>query len=146
MTKAVLYCRVSTKEQVGNLSLATQQEACAEYCARNKMEVQEMFVEEGESAKTVDRPALKRLLTYCAAHRSELDVVVVYAVSRLARDTSDHLAIRAQLRRHGIQLRSVTEPIDDSSSGKFIETILAGVAQFDNDVRAERTKSGMRAA
>jgi site-specific DNA recombinase len=48
--------------------------------------------------------------------------------------------------KHGIALRSVTEPIDDTSTGRFMETIFAGIAQLDNDVRAERTTAGMKAA
>jgi hypothetical protein len=43
-------------------------------------------------------------------------------------------------------LRSVTEPIDDTCTGKLMEGVLASFAQFDNDVRSERTRAGMRAA
>jgi site-specific DNA recombinase len=43
-------------------------------------------------------------------------------------------------------LRSATEPIDDTSTGKLMEGVLAAFAQFDNDVRSERTRAGMRAA
>ena len=39
---------------------------------------------------------------------------------------------------------SVTEPIDENPEGKLLETILAGFAQFDNDIRALRTVQGMR--
>ena len=42
---------------------------------------------------------------------------------------------------------SVTEPLDDTTpAGKFIESVLASVAQFDNDVRRERVTAGMKAA
>jgi site-specific DNA recombinase len=43
-------------------------------------------------------------------------------------------------------LRSATEPIDDTSTGKLMEGVLAAFAQFDNDVRADRTRAGMKAA
>src|SRR5207249_445439 len=55
-TKAVIYCRVSTKEQTQNLSLPTQRRACEQYCDRHGLEVVRVFVEEGESAKTTERP------------------------------------------------------------------------------------------
>ncbi len=50
--------------------------------------------------------------------------------------------------RHGyrISLRSATEPIDDTSTGKLMEGVLASFAQFDNDVRSDRTRAGMKAA
>jgi site-specific DNA recombinase len=46
----------------------------------------------------------------------------------------------------GFFLRSATEPIDDTSTGKLMEGVLAAFAQFDNDVRSDRTRAGMRAA
>jgi site-specific DNA recombinase len=54
--------------------------------------------------------------------------------------------LRAHLKSLGISLRSATEPIDDTSTGKLMEGVLAAFAQFDNDVRSERTRGGMRAA
>jgi site-specific DNA recombinase len=57
--RAIIYCRVSTKEQVANLSLPVQQRACLDYCERQGISIARVFVEEGESAKTVDRPELQ---------------------------------------------------------------------------------------
>jgi site-specific DNA recombinase len=59
MQRAVIYCRVSTKDQTKNLSLPTQEKACREYCIREGYEVVAVFVEEGESAKTADGPDSK---------------------------------------------------------------------------------------
>ena len=55
MVGAVIYVRVSAKEQTENLSLPTQLRACEEYCRRQGYEILERFHEEGESAKTTDR-------------------------------------------------------------------------------------------
>src|SRR3954471_14034741 len=55
MVGAVIYVRVSTKEQTENLSLPTQLSACEEYCERQGFHVLARFREEGESAKTADR-------------------------------------------------------------------------------------------
>jgi hypothetical protein len=46
----------------------------------------------------------------------------------------------------GISLRSATEPIDDTSTGKLMEGVLAAFAQFDNDCRSDRTRACMKAA
>ena len=43
-------------------------------------------------------------------------------------------------------MRSATELIDDTSTGKLMEGVLAAFAQFDNDCRSERTRAGMKAA
>ncbi len=146
MVGAVIYVRVSTKEQTENLSLPTQLRACEEYCRRQGYEILERFREEGESAKTADRPELQRLLKYCRTHKGKVHFVVVYNLTRFAREKYDHFALRAHLKSLGISLRSATEPIDDTSTGKLMEGVLAAFAQFDNDVRSDRTRTGMQAA
>jgi DNA invertase Pin-like site-specific DNA recombinase len=146
MERAVIYVRVSTKEQTLNLSLATQKRECIAYCNREGWEIASVFVEEGESAKTADRTELKQLLSYCHAHRRELGYVVVYDLSRFSRNTEDHLTLRAMLAKLGIRLRSATLAIDESPMGQFVETIFSGVAQLDNGMKTERTVLGMRAA
>lgn len=146
MIGAVTYIRVSTKEQTENLSLPTQLRACEEYCRRQGYEVLERFKEEGESAKTADRPELQRLLKYCRTHKGRVHFVVVFNLTRFAREKYDHFALRSHLKSLGISLRSATEPIDDTSTGKLMEGVLASFAQFDNDVRSDRTRAGMKAA
>ena len=145
MTQAVLYVRVSTLEQVDNYSLGTQERACRDYCAREGFEVDRIFREEGESAKTANRTQLRAMLNYCAVEskRRNIGVVVVYKVDRLARDVNDHATIRAVLKKHGIQMRAVAEAFDDTPAGKLVENMMAAVAQFDNDARAARTIAGM---
>ena len=146
MVGAVIYIRVSTKEQTENLSLSTQLRACEEYCSREGFEILNRFKEEGESAKSADRTELQRLLTYCRTNKGKIHFLVVFNLTRFARDKYDHFALRALLKSLGISLRSATEPIDDTSTGKLMEGVLASFAQFDNDVRSERTRAGMRAA
>lgn len=145
-SRAVIYVRVSTKEQVEGNSLDVQERACREYCARENLDVAESFREEGESAKTANRTQFQKLLVNVASKRSGISVVVVYAVDRFMRDTTEHHAAKAILSRAGVSLRSATQPMDDSPSGQLTEGLLAVFAKFDNDVRAQRTRDGMRLA
>jgi DNA invertase Pin-like site-specific DNA recombinase len=146
MVGAVIYVRVSTKEQTENLSLPTQVKACEEYCERQGFQVLARFREEGESAKTADRTELQKLLQFCRKNKRTVQFVVVFNLTRFAREKYDHFALRAYLKSLGISLRSATEPIDDTSTGKLMEGVLAAFAEFDNDVRSERTRGGMKAA
>jgi len=50
--------------------------------------------------------------------------VVVFNLTRFARDKYDHFALRSHLQSLGISLRSATEPIDDTSTGKLMEGVL----------------------
>ena len=61
-------------------------------------------------------------------------------------DFAGRIALRSHLKSLGISLRSATEPIDDTATGKLMEGVLASFAQFDNDVRSDRTRAGMKAA
>jgi site-specific DNA recombinase len=69
MVGAVIYVRVSTKEQTENLSLPTQLKACEEYCGRQGFHVLARFREEGESAKTADRTEVQTLLQFCRTNK-----------------------------------------------------------------------------
>lgn len=144
--KAVIYCRVSSQEQVKNLSLETQTEACTEYCRSRSLEVDEIFVERGESARSADRTELQRMLTYCRKRKGHIQFVVVYMLDRFARNQYDHHALKAYLQKLGITVRAVAQPIDDSATGQLMDGILAAFSEFDNNMRRERTMTGMKAA
>jgi len=145
--RAVIYCRVSTKEQVdeGN-SLSTQEKICKEFALKNSYEVIEVFIEQGESAKTADRTQLQKLLSYCALRKNKIDVVIAYKLDRISRNTDDYSQIRLLLKRYGVEIKSCTEYFENTPAGRFMENIIANVAQFDNDVRTERSVNGMRDA
>ena len=146
LKKAVVYLRVSTEEQVENYSLDTQENICAKEAQRRDIAVIKIFKEEGRSAKTIaGRPALIELLEYCRKNRREIDALIVYRLDRLSRQITDYLAIRKKLAECDIALISASEPTGNSPTEKFIETMLAGFAQMDNDVKSERTKNGLRA-
>lgn len=141
---AVVYCRVSSKEQVEGTSLESQEIACRDYADRNHLDVVQVFVDRGESAKFADRPQLLEMLSFCKNREHVVEQLLVWKVDRLARNVGDHFNIKAALMKYGVRVVSVTEPIDSKPEGRLLETILAGFAQFDNDVRAARTVQGMR--
>lgn len=142
---AVVYTRVSTDEQAKNgLSLQGQKESALKYCADIGAEVENFFSDEGESAKTANRPKLLEALEYCKKNFKSVDYFVVWKFDRLARNTEDHLIIRATLKKFGIKICSVTEHLEDDPTGRLMETILAGYAQFDNEVRGERSSAGVK--
>ena len=147
--KAIIYVRVSTKEQVdeGN-SLVTQERINREVLLREGFKPENIFLFEdrGESAKTASREGLQRLLKFCIQNSSTISCVMFYKIDRFSRQTLDYHTIRESLKRLGIRLRSATENFDDTSMGQMIEGIMALTAEFDNNVRSERCGSGMKEA
>jgi len=51
-------------------------------CVHNGWQVIRLFREEGESAKTADRPRLQELLTFCRNAKPRPEFVVVHHVDR----------------------------------------------------------------
>lgn len=86
------------------------------------------------------------MLGYCRMARPKIGTVVVHSLSRFSRNVGVHHEIRNTMLAFGTTLRSATEALDNSPSGKLIESLIASVAQFENDVKAQRTVEGMKEA
>lgn len=140
----IIYCRVSSAAQVDNTSLESQENACKDYAAREGVEVTKVFIEKGESAKTAQRTEFQKALGFCGDKKNHISYFIVYKLDRFSRNQNDHAITRALLKKNGISLRSVTEPINDSSTGRMMEGIISVFAEFDNNVRTERSTNGMK--
>jgi site-specific DNA recombinase len=82
----LLYARVSTDKQAQkDLSIPAQIQAMKEYANKNGWKVISHFIDEGESAKTANRPELKKLIQYCKENKN-VDIVIVHKIDRLARN------------------------------------------------------------
>lgn len=143
---AVIYTRVSTEDQVNNLSLQTQEEKATEYCRKNGWPLVGRFREEGQSAKSTRRDEFQRMLKFCKDSRNAVGYVVVYDLSRFSRNMNDQLATMAELEVVGVRVRSVMENIDETPAGKLMRNMHGAFNQYDNDRKAERTTAGMKQA
>lgn len=145
MSRAIIYCRVSTEEQAetGHHSLAAQEHLCRKRAKEAGLEVARVYLDPGRSATNVNRPGLQDALARCEADRTIM-ALLVQDTDRLARNTQDHLAIRAMLKKHSVKLISVSQPmLEDSAEGNMIDTIIASVNQFQSDITARKTMKGM---
>lgn len=140
----VIYVRVSSKEQVLGFSLDSQEKICRSFSERSSREVLRVFREEGESAKTANRTELKKMMIFCERNRKQIGRIVIYRVDRMARDTGDYHFLKVFFKRLGISIASATENLEDTPVGKLNETMLSAFAQFDNEVKSQRTLTGMR--
>ena len=149
MSPGIIYTRVSTKEQAEKgLSLEHQEKECKDFAFKQKTSIQipdaQVFSDEGESAKFIDRPELQRMLQYVRTNKGKIEVLYIWKIDRLARNLGDYYGIKVALAKYGVKIVSVTEPIDDDPVGRFLEAILAAAAQFDNEIRTIRSVTGMR--
>ena len=140
---AILYPRVSSQKQLDNASLPTQRGEMERFAEREGYAILRVFEDKGRSAKTTNRPALQDMLRWIADRPHQVDAVLVYDFNRAARNLEDHLAIRSTLKKHGVKLISVTQPVTDDPHGLLLEHIHAAVAQHENSIRGQRSKLGM---
>jgi site-specific DNA recombinase len=145
---AVIYIRVSTDEQaVGALNLENQESRCREYCLRQGWQVDKVFTDSGESARTVARPEFQRMLAYCRTNRREIGYVVVQDLSRFARNAGDQAETIAELRRIGVLLRSTYESnIDETAAGTMAANLFGAFNQYFSDALSEKMKDRTRQA
>lgn len=147
MSYGIIYTRVSTKEQAEKrLSLENQEKECKAYARKHNVTVPDnhVFSDRGESAKFADRPELQRMLQFVKQNKGKVDTLYIWKIDRLSRNLGDYYGIKVAVNRYGVRVVSVTEPIDDDPVGRFLEAILAAAAQFDNEIRAIRSLTGMR--
>ena len=144
--KGIIYCRVSSQEQVQGTSLENQKEACLNYANSKGIEIAKVFIEKGESATAANRTELIKTLDFCKEHKGEINAFIVWKIDRFARNTVDHYGLQAQLIKYGTSLHSVTEPMisEGGPAGRVLEAVLAGFAQFENDIRKQRCEGGMQ--
>src|SRR5713226_5271902 len=123
------YARVSTAAQDETGQVRQLKAAGCEKVFREKI-----------TGTTADRPQRRALMKKLAPG----DVVITPAVDRLSRDTTDLLVIARDMQRAGAGLRSIAEPVVDTTSD-FAELVLAmlGVAaKLERRRIAERTARG----
>lgn len=144
--KCLIYLRVSTDKQAEKgIAIPTQQEKCFE-CARDNNYIfdadTDIYIDRGESARTMDRPALLDMLERCKNDKT-VKAIIIYDISRLARNREDFAFIKIDLRKHDIKLLSATEAIDGSPEGQVLEGILSTIAEFYSAQSARRIKFNM---
>ncbi len=144
MKNVLAYIRVSTKTQADmGTSLSVQEQICQDFADRNGYKIIHIFSDQGESAKTANRPELIKMMDYCKKHKKEISAIIIYKVDRFARRSSDYLNLRPYFRSLDINVISATEPFEDNPIGRLMESNLASWAQFDNEIRAERSITEM---
>ncbi len=145
--QAIIYCRVSTKEQAEKgYSLEGQEKDCQQFALNQGLNVVKVFVERGESAKTQDRTQLKNLIQYCVQNKKKLSAIIIWKYDRLARNLSDQTELVKNFSSLGIRFLSATENNEPNAVGNLMRNIIGTFAQFENDVKSERTTNGMKQA
>jgi site-specific DNA recombinase len=139
-----LYSRVSSDKQDVDLSISAQLKALREYAARNSYRVIKEFVDEAETGRTSSRPAFREMIAMARRANRPFGAVLVWKYSRFARSREDSILYKAMLKKAGVQVISISEPFDDSPTGRLMEAIIESLDEFYSDNLGEDVTRGMR--
>ncbi|MDR5904868.1 recombinase family protein [Franzmannia qiaohouensis] len=136
MSATIAYVRVSTDDQTTSAQ---------RHAIESRYKVARWFSDEATSGaiKAKDRIGFGELLSYVR----EGDIVAVYAIDRLGRNTIDVLETVEALKSKGVAILSIREGFDLSTPmGKMMLTMLAGLAELERSNIKERQLAGLERA
>ncbi|GAB7387104.1 hypothetical protein BSNK01_09400 [Bacillaceae bacterium] len=141
--KAALYIRVSTEEQAKEgYSVEAQKRKLTDFCHLQEWEIFDYYVDDGYSAKNLDRPALQRLIA--DLKEKKFDVVLVYKLDRLVRSMINLQELLQLFEKHDIKFHSLHEKFEThTAAGRLFLNIVGSMAEFERLQIAERVKVGM---
>jgi DNA invertase Pin-like site-specific DNA recombinase len=140
--KTAIYVRVSSQEQVSGYSLDAQTELCKKWASEQGHEVIEVFIEQGQSARTDKRPAFIQAINFVRVGGAE--AILVHKLDRFARNLQDYLGYRHLLEKSGSRLLSASEPFlnDDSPESRMVASIIGAVAEYTSDNIGRESRKG----
>src|SRR5271168_2552558 len=141
--RTIGYVRVSTDRQAERgSSLEAQAEKIRAMALVQSAELSEIIVEGGESAKSLNRPGMAKLLALVDA--GKVKAVIVAKLDRLTRSVKDLCELLERFERRGVALVSVAESLDTgSAAGRLVLNIMTAVSQWEREAIGERTRDAM---
>lgn len=139
--RAVLYCRVSTRDQ----SCERQERGLAAFAAPSGYEVVGVFRETASGARN-DRRERARVMALAQAR--EIDAVLVTELSRWGRSTPNLIGTLRELAVRRVSVVALSGMTFDLATphGRMMATLLSGIAEFERELTVERVRSGLEAA
>src|SRR2546427_462007 len=139
---AAIYARVSTEDQGKGYSIPTQIEACQALAQREGYTVPatHIFVDEGISGTTLDRPALRRVRELVTAQA--IAAVIILDPDRLSRKMGKLLVLTEELQAANIPLLCVSHPVEYGPEGMLFFQMRGVIAEYEREKALERMARG----
>jgi DNA invertase Pin-like site-specific DNA recombinase len=140
MQHSAIYCRVSKRN---GQDVRSQLPDLERWAAGQDQPVK--WYKDHFTGKTMDRPGWRSLESDIAA--GKVSAVVCWRIDRLGRTARGLTALFDDLQTRNVNLVSIKDGLDLSTpAGRLLAHVLASVAQFETEVRAERILAGQAAA
>ena len=144
MKNVAIYTRVSSEKQDTDLSISAQLRALREYAGKHNYQIAREFIDEAESGRTAARPAFKEMIAMARRPSKPFELILVWKYSRFARSREDSIVYKTLLRKHGIQVISITEPFEDTPTGRLLEAMIESLDEFYSANLGEEIRRGLR--
>ena len=143
-TRAAIYARVSSDQQVERQTIDSQISDLLAQAAADGYEVGEelRFLDDGHSGASLIRPALERLRDLVAI--SAVDLVYVHAPDRLARSYAHQAVLVEEFARAGAQIVFLNRPIGHSPEDNLLLQLQGMFAEYERARMLERSRRGKR--
>ncbi len=140
-----VYARVSTTRQAQAQTIEQQLDRLREAVAGRGWELREQHVyrDDGYSGASLGRPGLDRLRDHAAL--ADLDLVLVTAPDRLARNYVHQVLLIDELAGHGCQVEFLDRPMSQDPHDQLLLQIRGAVAEYERTLIAERMRRGRQA-
>src|ERR1700681_1286583 len=137
------YVRVSTDRQAEHgVSLEAQEAKIRAMATVQGSELIDVIVDGGESAKSINRPGLQRLMEL--VNGGKVQAVIVAKLDRLTRSVKDLCRSLELFEKRKVALISVAEALDTgSTAGRLVITIMGAVSQWEREAIGERTRDAL---
>lgn len=144
--KAYIYTRVSTAMQVDGFSLDAQRDEIKRFAELKHIDIVGEYCDEGKSGKnTKNRTEFTRMLDDIKRKKDGVRYVLVFKLSRFARNAADTLENLRAMQNCGVDLLCTEDGLDSSSSsGKLIISILSAFAEMELENIHTQTMAGRR--
>lgn len=145
MKTAAAYLRVSDERQ-DEFSPDSQLKLIREYCMKNDISLPDelIFYDDGISAKSVKkRESFNEMIALAKQKEKPFDVILVWKFSRFARNQEESIVYKSLLRKNGVDVISISEPIADNPFGGLIERIIEWMDEYYLIRLSDEVRRGM---
>jgi site-specific DNA recombinase len=140
--RVALYARVSTQRQAQAQTVEQQIERLLGHARQQGWDVplDQVFRDDGYSGASLRRPGLDRLRDRAAAR--SLDLVLITAPDRLARNYVHQVLLLEELQGHGCEVRFLDRPMSQDPHDQLLLQIRGAVAEYERTLITERMRRG----
>ena len=142
---AAAYIRVSTDRQ-DEYSPDSQLKLIREYATKEGYIIPEeyIFYDDGISARSIKkRVEFNRMISMASQKPTPFEAILVWKFSRFARNREESIVIKNLLRKKGVKVISVSEPIPEDHYGTLLEGIIEWYDEFYSINLGEEVRRGM---